>query len=203
MDQYFEDLARSKGYRYPVGLDEVGRGPLAGPVVAAACYVSPEFANLQINDSKKLTEKVREELFELLTSSPDVEYGIGIVDHETIDQINILQASLLAMKEAFDALEMDADFAWVDGNQMPDIPVNTHGIIKGDTRCLSIAAASIIAKVTRDRIVSKYDEKWPEYQFSSHKGYATKQHVAMLQKYGPLPIHRKSFQTVADLLVKG
>ncbi len=192
------------GYNCVVGIDEVGRGPLAGPVVASACFFKEKsgeniekFLNLGIKDSKKVTPKKREEIFSKLKKSKIVKYGIGIVDEKTIDKINILQASLLAMKIAFLDLSLKSEkdvFVLVDGREIiPNISVSQKAIIGGDAKIFSIAAASIIAKVTRDKIMEEYAEKYPEFGFEKHKGYGTKFHFEMIKKYGSCEIHRKSF----------
>ena len=195
----------SLGHDFVVGVDEVGRGPLAGPVVAAACVLVKksekdleELLDLGINDSKKLTAKKREEIFEKLKNMKSVSYSIGVVDEKTIDKINILQASLLAMKKAVDELVSSSDsgkyFVLVDGREIvPDISLSQKAIIGGDARVFSIAAASVIAKVTRDRMMEEYAKKYPVYNFEKHKGYGTKLHFQMIEEHGPCPIHRKTF----------
>lgn len=179
------------------GLDEAGRGPLAGPVVAAAVSVKFQVSSFKlqgVNDSKKLTEKQREELFELLTNHADIEFGVGIVSEKIIDKINILEASKLAMKKAVENLQ--PDYLLIDGNFLLDMVVNQKAVIKGDSKVFSIAAASIIAKVTRDRIMRQMDKTYPEYGFVKHKGYGTAAHLASLKKYGLSPIHRLTFAKV-------
>jgi len=224
-----------KGYKVVVGLDETGRGPLAGPVVAAAVSIKNpksqtpnpkhkgfgnlkignwnlfgiwnlEFGNLRIRDSKKLTPKQRGKLYKLITKCPFVEWGIGKVSERIIDKINIKNAAELAMEKALKNLEKKikkkADFLIIDGNHINSKNLKTRNhklIIKGDENVLSCAIASIIAKVTRDRIMEKYAEKYPEYGFEKHKGYGTKFHLKMLRKYGPCKIHRKSFLPVAKI----
>jgi ribonuclease HII len=191
-----EKLIFSQGYKLVGGVDEAGRGPLAGPVVATCIVCNPttEIVNeLElVNDSKKLTEKVREELFELINKEFSV--GIGICDEATIDRINILQATFLAMKKAISALQVKPKFFLVDGKfAIPNCSYQQKPIIKGDTKVFSIAAASIIAKVTRDRIMNKIHEQYPQYGFDRHKGYGTKFHLEQIKKHGPSPVHRKSF----------
>ncbi|MEK7452674.1 MAG: ribonuclease HII [Patescibacteria group bacterium] len=194
----------SFGYDFVIGVDEVGRGPLAGPVVAGACMfkkIKDEkmeyLLSLGINDSKKLTPKKRESIFEELTRSDILSYGIGIVDEKIVDNINILQASLLAMKIAIENLKIKDEksvFVLIDGRELiPEVNLNQRAIIGGDAKVLAIAAASIIAKVARDRIMDDYDKKYPEYGFKKHKGYGTKFHFEMIKKYGHCDIHRKSF----------
>jgi ribonuclease HII len=191
----FEQKAWDNGYRNVAGIDEAGRGPLAGPVVAAAVVLPLGMDVSGINDSKKLTPKMRNLLYEKLTTTPEVVYGVGIIDHLLIDEINILQATIRAMLSA--AEQIPFDFLLVDGLALP---LPCEKIIKGDQRSFSIAAASIIAKVTRDRLMEEADQRWPEYGFSKHKGYGTKVHMEALKAYGPCPIHRKTFRPVADLL---
>jgi ribonuclease HII len=193
------------GYQFIGGIDEAGRGPLAGPVVAACVVVKSDFdfknGKLKmVKDSKKLTAKKREELFDIIFTEL-YEVGIGITDHITIDKINILQASFLAMKKALGALKNKPDFLMIDGNQtIPNLSLKQTAIVKGDEKVFTIAAASIIAKVTRDRIMSDWHEKFPQYDFSHHKGYGTRAHLSALEKYGPCPIHRLSFAPVRDFL---
>ncbi|MGR3912026.1 MAG: ribonuclease HII [Candidatus Rhabdochlamydia sp.] len=196
----FENEALSQGFKHIAGVDEVGRGPLAGPVIAAACLLPDYFFLPQINDSKKLSEVKREELFSLLTTHKEIHYGIGIVHHDVIDTINILQASFEAMQQAVSRLPIQPGFILVDGNALPHLPVPAKAIIKGDLRSQSIMAASIIAKVTRDRYMAQMDQKYPEYHFASHKGYPTKAHIEALRQYGPSPIHRVSFAPVKKVL---
>lgn len=186
------------------GVDEVGRGPLAGPVVAAAIIIkSPAGINhdLKIRDSKKLSSKQRDKIFEVLTNNKDVDCGIGIVSESVIDKTNILEASLLAMKQAINDLKTAPEFILIDGRHtLEDIMLNQKAIINGDAKVFSIAAASIMAKVTRDRLMIEYNGKYPNYGFGAHKGYGTKQHLEALKKYGPCAIHRKSFGPVKKLL---
>ncbi|MFH1662295.1 MAG: ribonuclease HII [Candidatus Falkowbacteria bacterium] len=189
-----------QGYKFIAGIDEAGRGPLAGPVVAACVIIKPDFkinpeiSGLKlINDSKKLTEKIREELFDIIKDE-FYEIGIGMCDHNTIDRINILQASFLAMKKAIGALKNKPEFIMLDGKfPIPNCSFKQRPIIKGDALVFSIATASIIAKVTRDRIMKQMHEIYPNYCFDKHKGYGTKLHMECLKKYKPCPIHRKSF----------
>lgn len=192
-----ESANRSKGYQYLAGVDEAGRGPLAGPVVAAACCILEGVYFPGINDSKLLTPKVRKSLFEQLLTHDGVSYGIGIVEPAQIDRINILRASLEAMRIAISRLPFRPDCLLVDGLHSPTDEIYTLPIVKGDSLSQMIAAASIIAKETRDQIMIEYHSQYPEYGFADHKGYATSEHCLALAKYGPCPIHRRSFATVA------
>ena len=188
----YESAATKKGYHMICGIDEAGRGPLAGPVFAAA-VILPDHASIDgINDSKKLSEKKREALFSVIQETA-VSFAVGFATETEIDEINILQATFLAMKRACDSLNVRPDFALVDGNRMPPLGVDTQTIIKGDSLSASIAAASILAKVSRDRLMYEIDKLYPEYQFAKHKGYGTALHIEMLKKYGPCPVHRKTF----------
>lgn len=190
----FEKKARQNGFTWIAGVDEVGRGPLAGPVIAAACIL-PENAHFPgLDDSKQLLPETRDALYQQLTQHPDVIYGLGEVSHEIIDQINILQATLLAMLDAIKALTILPDFLLIDGNKAPKTEIPHETIVKGDHRSQSIAAASVIAKVTRDRQMDRWHDMYPEYGFKQHKGYATQQHLAAIAKHGPCPIHRHSFE---------
>lgn len=192
-----EAQARIKGFKLLAGVDEVGRGPLAGPVVAAACSIPEGLFFAGINDSKQLSALQRELLCEQLTSHPEVHWAIGRVDHEEIDRINIYQATLVAMKEAIANLTVKPDYLLVDGLRLQVEGIDSERIIKGDTLSQMIAAASIIAKVDRDRIMRAYHLEFPEFGFDEHKGYSTEKHRLALAKYGPSPIHRKSFETIA------
>lgn len=180
-----------KTYGVFCGIDEAGRGCLAGRVYAAAVILPEDFYNDKINDSKKLSEKKREELYDVITDN--FSYGIGFADEKEIDEINILNASLLAMKRAFENLPEKVNFFLADGNKLPDIDCIGKCVIKGDGNYASIAAASIVAKVTRDRYMYALSEKYPEYDFDKHKGYATKLHYEKIRTYGVLDIHRKTF----------
>ena len=188
----YENEARKNGFMVIAGLDEAGRGPLAGPVVAGCCVLDPEVMVLGVNDSKKLSEKKRAELFPLIQEKA-LSYGVGIVDEKVIDQINILEATKLAMKKAVEALSVQPDLLLIDALRLPDLAIRQEDIIKGDAKSVSIAAASILAKETRDRIMREYDSVYPEYGFAKHKGYGTKEHIEAIRKYGPCPIHRRSF----------
>lgn len=176
------------------GIDEAGRGPLAGPVVAAAVILPPDVDYLYLNDSKKVTEKRREALFEQIVSTA-VSYGIGIVSHDIIDEINILQATFRAMRLAVDEMKVKPDICLVDAVTVPDLDIPQVPIIKGDAKSLSIAAASVLAKVTRDRIMVGLGEKYPQYGFEKHKGYGTKVHIEAIKDFGPIEEHRRSFLT--------
>ncbi|MCR4925473.1 MAG: ribonuclease HII [Clostridiales bacterium] len=197
----YENQAHSEGYKVVCGVDEAGRGPLAGPV-CAACVIMPENSKLEgvINDSKKLSEKKREELYDLICDEA-IAYSISMVDEKVIDEINILQATFKAMKNAIDNISVKPDIALIDGNRMPpELSVEGRTVIKGDAKSISIAAASILAKVTRDRFLYQLDKEYPEYQFAKHKGYGTKLHYEMLEKYGISPVHRRSFlKKLSDL----
>ena len=189
------DLWR-KGFTTVGGVDEVGRGPLAGPVVAACVVFPRDFFLPGVNDSKKVTAKKRERLFDQILDTAH-EVGIGIVGEKTIDSMNILNASLKAMWQAVKDLKNLPEFILVDGNQrIPDLPLPQMPVIKGDSKSLSIAAASIVAKVIRDRIMFNCHRKYPEFSFAAHKGYATRAHVEALQAFGPCEIHRRSFKLV-------
>ncbi len=179
---------------FPVvcGIDEAGRGPLAGDVYAAAVIFDDDTVIEGINDSKKLSEKKREKLYDEIISKARA-YCIATASVEEIEKINILNAAMLAMKRAYEGLGLDADIALIDGNKTPDLPCKAHAVVKGDATSQSIAAASILAKVARDRYMITLDEKYPQYQFSKHKGYGTKLHYQMLKEHGISEVHRKSF----------
>lgn len=192
MDFEYEINAVSKGYHSVCGVDEAGRGPLAGPVFAAA-VILPEGCVIEgLNDSKKISEKKREALFDVIKEKA-VSYSIASVDEKTIDEINILQATYVAMKKAVEGLDVPADYALIDGNRMPPISIDGETVVKGDAKSPSIAAASILAKVSRDRFMLELDEKYPQYKFSQHKGYGTKLHYEMLTEHGVSDCHRMSF----------
>ncbi|MDO4463653.1 MAG: ribonuclease HII [Bacillota bacterium] len=179
-------------YSFICGIDEVGRGPLAGPVVAGAVILPKDCNILYLNDSKQLSEKKREELYEVIMEKA-ISTGLGFVSPQRIDEINILQATYEAMREAIGKLDPMPDLLLNDAVTIPKVSIRQIPIIKGDAKSISIAAASIIAKVTRDRLMVKYDEVYPEYGFASNKGYGANMHIEALKKYGPTPIHRKSF----------
>ena len=193
------------GYQLIGGVDEAGRGPLAGPVVAACVVIGSDFKidndDLKlVADSKKLSAKKRERLFSVIKEKT-LAVEISVISHEVIDKINILQASLLAMKKSIEACQIQPDFILIDGNQMiPGLNKKQKTIISGDAKVFCIAAASIIAKVSRDFLMSEEAKKYPNYQFAKHKGYGTKLHLELLEKYGPCPIHRRSFGPVKKLL---
>jgi ribonuclease HII len=189
-----------KGYHALCGVDEVGRGPLAGPVVAAAVIIPAGITIDGIDDSKKLSQTEREELFDEIINS-ELICAVGIIDNECIDRINILQAALMAMRKAVTDLKSTPEVVLIDGNQtIPKLGLPQYAVVGGDGICQSIGAASIIAKVTRDRIMDKYNELFPSFTFAQHKGYPTPQHVEELRRHGPCLIHRKSFKPVSDLI---
>jgi ribonuclease HII len=197
-----------QGFKLVAGLDEAGRGPLAGPVVAAVAVLNPEIlldsVKLEklkgINDSKKISAKKREELFDIIKEN-FFEIGVGVVNHQTIDRINILQATFLAMKMALGNLKSKPNILLVDGKfPIPNLSLRQEAIINGDALIFSIAAASIVAKVTRDRLMDEYDKKYPQYGFAKHAGYGTKFHMEALKQFGPCEIHRKTFKPVTILL---
>ncbi len=192
-DYSFENAARQKGKLFICGVDEAGRGPLAGPVCAAA-VILPENCEIEgLNDSKKLTEKARERLFPIIMEKA-VAYCVAFADVEEIEKYNILNATYLAMNRAIEGLSVKADYALVDGNRVPtDISVDCETVVKGDFKSASIAAASVLAKVSRDRLMLEYDKKYPQYNFKKHKGYGTAEHTALIKEFGPSPIHRLSF----------
>ncbi|MDP2864365.1 MAG: ribonuclease HII [bacterium] len=196
-----EKILWKKGYKKVVGLDEAGRGALCGPVVAAAVVIKSSF-KFQIlgleylKDSKKLTAKKREEFYKILTNHPQIKWGIGRVSEKVIDKINILEATKLAMIKAIKKLKRKPDFLIIDGNFKLNLPIPQKSIIKADEKVFSVALASIIAKVYRDRIMRRYHKKYLQYGFDKHKGYPTKQHRKMLKKHGPCQIHRKTFKPV-------
>lgn len=187
-----EDKLYSEGYNFVCGVDEAGRGPLCGPVVAAAVILPKDEYIEGVNDSKKLTEKKREKLYDDIMMKA-VAASIGISDVDVIEKVNILNATKLAMKQAIEKLSIKSDYVLIDGNQMIDINIKAETVVSGDAKSLSIAAASIIAKVTRDRMLIEFDKKYPEYGFAKHKGYGTKSHIEAIQKYGLTDIHRPSF----------
>ena len=188
----YENEAALNGYKIICGVDEAGRGPLAGPVFAAA-VILPINKNIDmLNDSKKLSEKKREFLFDIIKEEA-VSYAIASSSVEEIDSVNILNATFLAMKRAVDNLKIKPDIALIDGNRLPKLNMPAQAIVKGDSLSASIAAASILAKVQRDRLMKELALKYPEYCFEKHKGYGTALHIDLLKKYGPCPIHRKSF----------
>ncbi len=189
----YEKRAWEKGFSAVCGVDEAGRGPLAGPVCAAAVILPGGIIIEGLNDSKKVAEKKREELYEMITESA-VSWSVSSVDEREIDEINILQAALKAMAQAVRGLPEAADFVYIDGNRVPDgLDVKAEAVVSGDAKIPSVAAASIIAKVTRDRLMRQYDKMYPGYGFSRHKGYGTKAHFEAILEHGPCQIHRKTF----------
>lgn len=196
----YEKEAGSKGYNKIAGLDEAGRGPLAGPVVAAAVMLSVDFDPDGIKDSKVMTAAAREKMFHRIMADA-IAVGVGIIGPDVIDEINILRATHVAMRTALSNLGADFDFILVDGLPVPDLPASSLAIVSGDAKCISISSASIIAKVTRDRIMVEMDKAFPEYGFAAHKGYGTKEHIKALDRCGPCPIHRRSFSPVTERLL--
>uniref|UniRef100_A0A383WKJ9 Ribonuclease n=1 Tax=Tetradesmus obliquus TaxID=3088 RepID=A0A383WKJ9_TETOB len=196
-----EQAMWAKGYKAVAGVDEAGRGPLAGPVVAAAAVLPADIQLAGLNDSKQMSEGAREELYEQLTSHPDVAWAVAVVDRETIDEVNILQAAMLAMTRAVQGLARAPDAVLVDGNRRPacleHLPM--QALVKGDASSTCIAAASVIAKVTRDRLMLELDAQYPQYGFAQHKGYGVPAHKAAIQRHGPCPEHRRSFEPVKTM----
>lgn len=191
-DYEYEARAAANGFTAVCGVDEAGRGPLAGPVCAAAVILPQGLVIEGLNDSKKLSEKKREMLYDKVTEKA-LAWSVAFASEAEIDEINILQATFLAMKRAVEGLGIKADYALIDGNRMPPLEINGETVIKGDSLSMSIAAASIIAKVTRDRLMLEIDKEYPQYLFSQHKGYGTALHYEMLEKHGISPVHRRSF----------
>ena len=196
-DYSLEEALREHGFLSVCGVDEAGRGPLSGPVVAAACILPIGCVIEGLNDSKKLSAKKRDALFDEIKEKA-IAYSIASASPAEIDEINILNATMLAMRRAIEGLPVPADFALVDGNVVRDFPIEAKPIIKGDAISCSISAASILAKVTRDRICLEDDAKYPAYQFAKHKGYSTALHMRILREKGPCPIHRRSFLKFLD-----
>lgn len=192
LDFSYEIEAHENGYNVVCGVDEAGRGPLAGPVFAAAVILPENYSHEILNDSKKLSEKKRDLVYDDIVRDA-ICWSVGTADEKEIDEINILNATFLAMKRAVDGLKIKPDLAYIDGNQYPKTGIKEITIVKGDSKCMSVAAASIIAKVSRDRFMLEIAEKYPEYQFSKHKGYGTKLHYEMIEKYGVSPVHRRTF----------
>jgi len=193
----YEKALYQKGYRAVCGIDEVGRGPLAGPVIAAA-VILPKAKNIEgLRDSKRLTPLQRERFFDTIQNCAEA-IGIGVVENETIDRINILQSSLLAMRKALDALKKKPDYLLIDALTLPGLDLPQKGIIHGDDLSISIAAASVIAKVTRDRLMIHYHDVFPAYDFHRHKGYGTRVHLEKIKEFGPCRLHRKSFRGVIN-----
>ncbi len=197
---HIETMLVGKGYQAVCGVDEVGRGPLAGPVVAAAVIIPKGVVLDGLTDSKRLSPARREEFFEHIVELA-LPCAVGIIDHECIDRLNILKASLMAMRKAVMDLRKAPDFVLVDGDYpVPNIPFPQYAVVGGDRTCQSVAAASVIAKVTRDRIMDRYQQLYPVFSFSQHKGYPTPAHLDELRRHGPTEIHRRSYKPVADLL---
>ena len=190
----YENSLYMQGYSLICGTDEAGAGLLAGPVYAAAVILKKDFKIEGLNDSKKLSEKKREKLFDIIVKE-SLDYSIAFVDEKIIDEINILQARMLAMRLAVDGLKVNPDFLLVDGNSDPNADLDTLCIVGGDAKSASVAAASILAKVSRDRFMLEMAEKYPQYGFDKHKGYGTKQHINAIKAFGICPIHRKTFLT--------
>lgn len=197
LEQIIEQELRAEGYGAICGVDEAGRGPLCGSVVAAAVILPPDFVPDGLNDSKKLTPKKREALFDIICEKA-LAYCIAEASVEEIDRLNILEADLLAMRRAIDGLSIQADFALIDGNIAKDFQIPARAVVHGDAISPSIAAASILAKVTRDRQCVELDRQYPQYGIAKHKGYGTKAHMDALRAYGPSPIHRKQFIRFLD-----
>lgn len=195
-------MAYQEGYQIIAGVDEAGRGPLAGPVVAAACIFPRGLVLEGVDDSKKLSPIKREEIYQILVSHPEIDFAIGVVEQAQIDVINILQASLAAMAIAVKNLIVEPDFLLVDGNHLPPTRIPSKAVVKGDSLSQSIAAASILAKHSRDQMMLQFHLEWPQYGFDKHKGYATRAHLQAIQKHGPCPIHRKSFEPIKSILAK-
>lgn len=188
----YEKQAMAEGYKVVCGVDEAGRGPLCGPVCAAAVILPLDCEIEGINDSKKLSEKKRDMLYDIIKEKA-LAYSVVMVDAKTIDEINILQATFKAMREAVEGLSVRPDIALIDGNSKPGLSIVERTLIKGDAKSISVAAASILAKVTRDRYCLEMDEKYPEYKFAKHKGYGTKLHYEMIAEHGICPEHRRTF----------
>ena len=197
MEQNIEQELRAQGFAAVCGVDEAGRGPLCGSVVAAAVILPPDYIPEGLNDSKKLTAKKREALFDIICENA-LAYSIAEASVEEIDALNILEADLLAMRRAIDGLQIKADFALIDGNIARDFQIPARAVIHGDAISPSIAAASVLAKVTRDRQCIELDRQYPEYGIAKHKGYGTKAHMDALRQHGPSPIHRKQFIRFLD-----
>ena len=197
LEYQLEQELCEKGYASVCGVDEAGRGPLCGPVVAAACILPAGLVIEGLNDSKKLTAKKRDALFDLICENA-ISYCIAEASVEEIDRLNILEATLLAMRRAIDGLSVPADFALIDGNVNRDFQIPARAVVHGDAISPSIAAASILAKVTRDRQCEELDRRYPQYGIAKHKGYGTKAHMDALREYGPSPIHRKQFIRFLD-----
>ena len=191
----YEIKAQNIGYKIVAGVDEAGRGPLAGPVVAAAVVLTKGVKLNSLDDSKKLSARKRVELFPKIQT---MSHGIAVIGQEIIDDINILQATRLAMKQAVEKIMINPDILLIDGNQKIDSPIEQWTIVKGDAKSFSIAAASVLAKVTRDRLMDEYHQQYPQYEFARHKGYGTQRHRELIVRHGPCPLHRKTFRGVSE-----
>jgi ribonuclease HII len=198
-DLSYELALHARGIRWIAGIDEAGRGPLAGPVAAAAIILPGNFTCAGLDDSKKISPRKRELLYEQLTTHPEISWAVATADREEIDRLNILRATHLAMRRAAESLSTTPDHCLIDGLPVRDFPFPHDAIVKGDGLSLSIAAASIIAKVTRDRIMRELDQEFPQFGFAKHQGYGTKAHLEALRTHGPCCHHRRSFQPVAQL----
>lgn len=192
LDYSYEIQAHNEGFTVVCGVDEAGRGPLAGPVFAGAVILPENYTHEILNDSKKLSEKKRDLVYDDIIKDA-IAWSVGIATEKEIDDINILNATFLAMKRAVDGLNIKPDLAFIDGNRYPNTGVKEVTIVKGDSKCMSVAAASIIAKVSRDRFMLQMAEKYPQYQFEKHKGYGTKLHYEMIEQFGVSEIHRRTF----------
>lgn len=192
LDYSYEIQAHNEGFSVVCGVDEAGRGPLAGPVFAGAVILPENYTHEILNDSKKLSEKKRDLVYDDIIKDA-VSWSVGIATEKEIDEINILNATFLAMKRAIEGLNIKPDLAFIDGNRYPNTGVKEVTIVKGDSKCMSVAAASIIAKVSRDRFMLQMAEKYPQYQFEKHKGYGTKLHYEMIEQFGVSEIHRRTF----------
>ena len=192
LDYSYENNAHNEGHLVVCGVDEAGRGPLAGPVFAGAVILPENYTHEILNDSKKLSEKKRDLVYDDIIRDA-ISWSVGIATEQEIDDINILNATFLAMKRADNGLNIKPDLAFIDGNRYANTGVKEITIVKGDSKCMSVAAASIIAKVSRDRFMQEVDKQYPQYQFSKHKGYGTKLHYEMIEQYGISPVHRKTF----------
>lgn len=197
LDYSFEEAFKNEKIKVICGIDEAGRGPLMGPVVAAACILPEGFVIEGLNDSKKLTEKKREALYDLIVENA-LSYCVAMASVEEIEEINILNATMLAMNRAVKGLSIPADMALIDGDKSRGFDIPTKTVVKGDATVPCIAAASILAKVSRDRMCDEYDKEYPEYGFAKHKGYGTKAHMDAIREFGPCPVHRRSFLKFLD-----
>jgi ribonuclease HII len=195
----FERSARASGHCRIAGLDEAGRGPLAGPVVAAAVVLPCDVLIPGVTDSKQVSGPERERLYDVIREQA-LAYGIGTADERTIDEVNIYQATIIAMERALEGINPPPDFLLIDALGLPRVPIPQNPLIKGDLRSHSIAAASILAKVARDRLMQELHEKYPQYNFHKHKGYGTQEHLALIRKHGPCEAHRRSFRPVSEMV---